>query len=122
MSEIKRFGVSARSAQAVVYNGLVFLSGVVPGDNPPAVDIRVQAQMTLDKIDKQLVEAGSARDKLLQATVYLRDINDFEGFNEVWNAWVVPGCPPARTAVMAAQSRQNNLCEVTLIAATSEAK
>lgn len=122
MSEIKRFGVSVRSAQAVVYNGLAFLSGVVPGDNPSAVDIRVQAQIVLDKIDKQLAEAGTTRDKLLQATVYLRDINDFEGFNEVWNAWVVPGCPPARTAVMAAQSRQNNLCEVTVIAAAPDTK
>lgn len=117
MSEIKRFGVSARSAQAVVYNGLVFLSGVVPGDNPPEVDIRIQTKIVLDKIDKQLADAGTTRDRLLQTTVYLRDINDFEGFNEVWNAWVIPGCPPARTAVMAAQSRQNNLCEVTVVAA-----
>ena len=117
MAEIKRYGVSARSARAVVFNGMVFLSGVVPGDNPPAVDIRVQAQMVLDKIDQQLAEAGATRAGLLQTTVYLRDINDFEGFNEVWNAWVVPGCTPARTAVMAAQSRQNNLCEVTVIAA-----
>ena len=117
MAEIKRYGVSARSAHAVVYHGLAFLSGVVPGDNPPEVDIKVQAKMVLDKIDKQLTEIGTTKDKLLQATVYLRDINDFAGFNEVWNEWVVPGCPPARTAVMAAQSRQNNLCEVTVIAA-----
>ena len=120
MSEIKRYGVSARSAHAVVYNGLVFLSGVVPGDNPPSVDIKTQAAMVLEKIEKVLTEAGTTKDKLLQATVYLRDINDFAGFNEVWKAWVVPGCPPARTAVMAAQSRQNNLCEVTVIAAIDQ--
>lgn len=117
MSGIERIGVSERNSRAVVHGGLVFLPGVVPGDNPPSLDIAEQAKMTLDKVEKQLAEAGSAKEQLLSATVYLRDINDFAGFNAVWNAWIAPGNPPARTCVQACMSRQNNLCEVTVIAA-----
>lgn len=117
MARIERIGVSERNSRAVIYNNLVFLPGVVPGDNPPSMDIAEQAKITLEKVEKQLLEAGTCKENLVSATVYLRDINDFAGFNAVWNAWIAPGCPPARTCVQAYMSRQNNLCEVTVTAA-----
>ena len=117
MADIKRIGVSARNSRSVTYGGLVFLPGIVPGDNPPSMDIADQARMTLEKVEKSLIEAGTCKENLVSATVYLRDINDFAGFNEVWNAWIAPGCPPARTCVQACMSRQSNLCEITVVAA-----
>ena len=117
MASIERIGVSERNSRAVIYDNLVFLPGVVPGDNPPSMDITEQAEIALEKVEKQLIEAGTCKENLVSATVYLRDINDFAGFNAVWNAWIAPGCPPARTCVQACMSRQNNLCEVTVTAA-----
>lgn len=118
MAEITRIGVSERNSKAVICGNLVFLAGVVPGDDPAEVNITYQAKDTLAKIEKILGEAGTSKENLVSATVYLRDINDFAEFNKVWNAWISPGKPPARTCVgQACMSRQNNLCEVTVVAA-----
>ena len=118
MSEITRLGVTERNSQAVIYGNLVFLAGVVPGPDPAELNITWQAKLTLEKVEKILKDAGTGKEKLLSATVYLRDINDFNEFNAVWNAWIAPGNPPARTCVgQACMSRQNNLCEITVVAA-----
>ena len=53
MARIERIGVSERNSRAVIYNNLVFLPGVVPGDNPPSMDIAEQAKITLEKVEKQ---------------------------------------------------------------------
>jgi len=55
-----------------------------------------QTQGCLDKIDALLTEAGSSREQILQATIWLADIKDFAELNEVWNAWVPEGHAPAR--------------------------
>jgi Putative translation initiation inhibitor, yjgF family len=117
MAEIVRLGTTERLSKAVIYGNLVFLSGVVPGPDPAEVNITYQAKVMLERVEKNLAEAGTSKDKLLSATIYLRDMNDFHEFNQVWNAWLVPGQSPARTAVQANLARQNELCEVTVIAA-----
>jgi enamine deaminase RidA (YjgF/YER057c/UK114 family) len=43
-----------------------------------------------------LIEAGSSREKMLRVTIWLADMADFAGLNEVWNAWVPEGHAPAR--------------------------
>ncbi|WP_373460703.1 Rid family hydrolase [Pseudomonas sp. W3I7] len=41
-------------------------------------------------------EAGSSCEHLLQVTIWLADMADFEAMNEVWDAWVPEGHSPAR--------------------------
>ncbi len=58
--------------------------------------IQEQVQICLDKIDALLIKAGSSRKNMLRITIWLADISDFAGLNEVWNAWVPAGHAPAR--------------------------
>jgi enamine deaminase RidA (YjgF/YER057c/UK114 family) len=47
----------------------------------------------------------------------IKDMNDFQFMNEVWDAWVEPNFPPARTCVEAKMARPELLVEITITAA-----
>nr|WP_232362532.1 RidA family protein [Desulfogranum mediterraneum] len=102
-------------SKIVRHNGTVYLSGQVGLDGNS--DIREQTRTMLANVDALLAEAGSGRDQLLSATIYLRDIKDFEAMNEVWDAWVPSGCAPARACVEARLARAELLVEVSVVAA-----
>jgi len=115
---ITRIHTSARASHIVINNGTVYLSGQVATD--PDSDIQEQTRSTLAKIDELLVEAGSDREHLLSATIYLRDIdNHFALMNEVWNDWVPEGHAPARACVEAHMARSALLVEVCVTAAVA---
>lgn len=59
----------------------------------------VSAQMTeiLYRIDALLKEAGTDRDELIQANIWLRDLMGFDEMNAVWEGWVAAGTTPRRT-------------------------
>jgi len=96
-----------------ICNDTVYLAGQVGG---PEGDIKEQAQTMLAKVDALLAEAGSSRQHMLSATVYLRDMKDFAAFNEIWDAWVPLGHTPARACVQAYMVRETVLCEVSVVA------
>ena len=113
---ISRTHVSERASLIVTHNGVVHLSGQVAED--PEADIREQTRSTLGRVDALLEEAGTSREHLLTATIYLRDIdNHFAPMNEVWNAWVPTGHAPARACVEARMARAALLVEITVTAA-----
>jgi enamine deaminase RidA (YjgF/YER057c/UK114 family) len=112
---ITRLHSNARLSGAVTFGDLVFLSGQVPGG---ALDASGQTREVLEKIDALLAEAGSDKDHLLSATIYLKNITeDFAAMNEVWSAWLSPGQAPSRTTVQAELARPQVLVEITVIAA-----
>ena len=89
---IERIGAGVRSSRIVKHNGVAYITGqVAEGDT-----IQEQVQTCLDKIDALLIEAGASRAKMLRVTIWLADMADFAGLNEVWNAWVPEGHAPAR--------------------------
>ena len=116
---IIRKHTSARASKIVINNGVVYLAGQVAAD--PDADIQEQTRSTLAKIDEALAEAGSSREHILSATIYLRDIaNHFALMNEVWNAWVPDGHAPARACVQAHMARAALLVEISIVAAVAE--
>lgn len=116
---ITRFDVSARASKIVTHNGVAYLSGQVAED--PDADVQEQTRSTLARIDTLLARAGSSREHLLSATVYLRDIdNHFALMNEVWNEWVPDGHAPARACVEAHMARSALLVEISIVAALAD--
>ena len=116
---ITRMHTSERMSKIVIHNGIVYLCGQVAADKE--ADIQDQTRTTLEKIDGLLAEAGSSKEHILSATVYLRDIdNHFALMNEVWNAWVPTGHAPARACVEAHMARASLLVEISVIAAVAE--
>ena len=98
--ELVRHGMAARYSEAAVFNGVVYLAGMVP--EPSDADIRSQTQDVLDQVQRQLEAAGSDKSRILRAQIYLAHIEDIGAMNAVWDAWVVPGTAPPRATVQAA--------------------
>jgi len=89
---IERIETGERSSKIVKHNGVAYLTGQVgEGDT-----IQEQTRVCLDKIDALLIKAGSSRENMLRVTIWLADMKDFAGLNEVWNEWVPTGHAPAR--------------------------
>lgn len=76
-------------SQAMATGNLVFTSGQLP-INPETksmpTDIKEQATQSLANVKAILEAAGSDMGKVLKATVFLVDINDFPAVNEVYAA------------------------------------
>jgi enamine deaminase RidA (YjgF/YER057c/UK114 family) len=105
-------------SDAVVHNGIVHVSGAVPSD--VSQDIQGQTAQVLAELDRRLAAAGTDKSKLLSATIWLADVNgDVRAFNEVWNAWLVPGREPARATVEAGLQVGAGL-EIAVIAAAPD--
>lgn len=98
--QIKRIESSARMSQAVVANGFVFLAGQVATD-PSTADVEAQTRQVLAEIDRLLALAGSSKEKILTATIYLADVATFADMNRAWEAWVPADAKPARATVEA---------------------
>lgn len=96
---IKRIESSARMSQAVVANGLVFLAGQVAPD--PSAGVEGQTRQVLAEIDRLLSLAGSNKERILSATIYLADVATFAEMNKAWEAWVPANAKPARATVEA---------------------
>ena len=93
MPEIRRIQTDPRMSQAVVHNGVVWLAGQC---GTAGVSTVAQTQEALAKIDRLLAELGSDRSKILNTTIWLADIGDYDALNSVWDAWVPEGTAPAR--------------------------
>jgi 2-iminobutanoate/2-iminopropanoate deaminase len=97
---------------AVAYGNLLFLSGV--GAHFVG-DIKSHTKRVLDDIQKKLEECGSSMDKVLKAQVYLVDINDFDGMNEIFLGRFGAE-PPVRTTTAVAQLPGKSLVEIDVVA------
>ncbi|ABF62273.1 Endoribonuclease L-PSP (plasmid) [Ruegeria sp. TM1040] len=64
-----------------------------------------------------LRDAGSSREQMLQAIVWLADMADFAEMNEVWDAWVPEGHAPARACGEAKLARAELKVEIIVTAA-----
>ena len=113
--DMQRLHVAARYSEAAVFNGVVYLAGMVP--ECEATDIRSQTADVLRQIEQRLIEAGSDKTRILRTQIYLKNITDIAAMNEVWDAWVVSGSAPPRATVQAALANPAYLIEVVVPAA-----
>ena len=96
------------------YGNLVFVSGKGVGVGFTG-DIKVQAARVLDQIEESLKAAGSSMDKVLKVNVYLSDIKNFEGMNEVYRPRFAVD-PPVRTTIGGVVMPDGGLIEIDCIA------
>lgn len=106
-------------SQAVLSNGLAFLSGQIPLD--PATgqivegDIAAQTERVLENLQAVLAACGSSLAQVLKTTVYLKDMAEFPRINEVY-ARYFPEDPPARATVEVARLPRDVRVEIDAIA------
>src|SRR5216683_6153070 len=98
---------------AVSYGNLLFIAG--KGYHKEG-DIKVHTKAVLDEIQAELENAGSSMEKVLQCRVFLNDLKDYAGMNEMFKGRF-GDAPPVRTTVAAAGGIPgNSLVEIDVIA------
>ena len=106
-------------SQAVIYNGIAYLSGQIPLD--PATgqmvegDIAVQTERVLENLKAVLEACGSSFGQVLKTTVFLKDMGEFPKMNEVYARYFTEN-PPARATVEAARLPRDVRVEIEAIA------
>lgn len=111
---IERLNCGQRMSQAVVHGNTVYLAGQV-GDAHASV--AEQTRQCLQKVADLLAQTGSDPTRLLQVTIWLADMADFQAMNEVWDAWVPAGHAPARACGEARLALPELRVEVIAVAA-----
>jgi enamine deaminase RidA (YjgF/YER057c/UK114 family) len=111
---IERIGAGSRMSQAVIHGNTVYLAGQV---GVAGESVTAQTEVILSKIEDLLAKAGSDKSKLLQATIWLKDMNDFAEMNAVWDAWIDPANPPTRACGESALATPDYTVEIIVVAA-----
>ncbi|WP_319403117.1 RidA family protein [uncultured Anaeromusa sp.] len=106
-------------SQAIRAGEWLFLSGQIPVDpatgEVAGTDVRTQARQVLKNIQAVLAEAGTTVQAVVKTTVFLKDLQDFQAFNEEY-AKVFASEAPARSCVEIARLPKDVLVEIEAIA------
>jgi len=113
---IERIETGQRMSKIVKHNGVAYLCGQV-GDGK---NVTEQTQDCLSRVDALLEQAGSSRQQILQAIIWVSDMAYFSDMNAVWDAWVPEGHAPARACGEASLARSELLVEIIITAACDE--
>jgi 2-iminobutanoate/2-iminopropanoate deaminase len=106
-------------SQAVQAGGFVFVAGQLPLDAEGSLvgpgDIRAQTRAALANIDAILTAAGSSLDKVVKTTVFLTNLEDHAGMNDVYAA-TFQAPYPARSTVEIGRLPAGMLIEIECVA------
>lgn len=111
---IERFETGTRMSKIVKHNGTVYLCGQV-GER--GTSVTEQTQECLRRIETLLAQAGSSPEQILQAVIWLSDMEYFAEMNEVWDNWVPAGHAPARACSEAKLASPELFVEIIITAA-----
>ena len=102
----------------VAHHGLIYVAGQGAHDSGPASSWNIGAHTTtvLDKVKKLVEAGGSDMDNIVQLTVFLAKIDDYDGMNKVFKTYFPHG-GPARTTIAVAALPGNSLVEINCVAA-----
>lgn len=107
--------------QAIRINGFVFTAGQIPLDPKTGniVDggIAAQTRQVLENLKGILEASGSSLDRVVKATVFLKNMADFAAMNEIY-AEYLGSSKPARSTVAVAELPRGALVEIDLVALT----
>ena len=106
-------------SQAIRANGFIFVSGQVAIDPANqqfiAGDVAAQTDRAIRNLAGILKAAGSSLEKVVRATVFLKNMSDFAAMNEVYGKYF-SSAPPARSTVEVARLPKDALVEIDVIA------
>lgn len=114
MSKITRLHTGPRMSQAVIHNNIAYLAGQVGAEGK---SVTAQTESILGKIDALLSEAGTDKNNMLTAQIWVADMADFAEMNAAWDAWVPAGNAPARWTGEAKLATPGYLVEIIVTAA-----
>jgi 2-iminobutanoate/2-iminopropanoate deaminase len=106
-------------SQAIKANGFVFVSGQIAIDPASGTivggAVAEQTERVMTNLSNILAAAGTSLDKVVKATVFLKNMADFAGMNEVYGKFFT-NAPPARATVEVARLPKDVLVEIDVVA------
>ena len=115
---MQRFHVGTRLSEMAIFNKTVYLAGQVPENTTQ--DIVIQTKDVLAQIDRLLEQANSDKSRILMCQIFITDMQNMAGMNQVWDAWIadlaMTNAPP-RATVQAALAKPEWLIEIVVTAA-----
>lgn len=105
-------------SQGIIFKDLIFLSGQIPltpsGEFVNG-DIKAQARQALNNVAAVLKSANSSMDHVIKVSVFLKNMDDFTAFNEVYAEYFTTNLP-ARSAIEVSRLPRNSLVEIECVA------
>jgi 2-iminobutanoate/2-iminopropanoate deaminase len=105
--------------QAIKVSDFVYTSGQIPLDPKTGAlvngGIKEQTRQALENLKAVLHAAGSSLDKVIKATVFLKNMADFAAMNEVYAEYLNQS-KPARSTVAVAELPRGALVEIEFVA------
>ncbi len=109
-------------SQAVINNGLMFVSGQIPV-NPEtssiSEDVQSQTHQVLKNLGAILEQAGCTYEDVLKTTVFIKNMEDFSKINDVYGEYFVSS-PPARACVEVSRLPKDVLVEIEAVVAVRQ--
>ena len=106
--------------QAVVHNGMVYISGQIavhPESGKLILkDIQAETQQVLQNLKAVLQASNSSLDKVIKISIFLADMELFEDVNDVYSAYFEESSAPARECVAVKSLPKNVNVEISAIA------
>jgi 2-iminobutanoate/2-iminopropanoate deaminase len=124
-SEVRKLNDQGKPAEGtpfimpiVAHGGVIYVAGQGAHDEGPASswEIGKHTTIVMDKVKKLVEAGGSNMDNVVQLSVFLAKIDDYDGMNKVFKTYFPHG-GPARTTVAVAALPGNSLVEINCIAA-----
>jgi 2-iminobutanoate/2-iminopropanoate deaminase len=105
-------------SQAVEHNGIVYCSGQIGIDPSTGElvgnDIETQTKQVIKNLTAVLEKSGSTIDKVIKTTCFLKNMSDYQIFNEVYAEYF--NRKPARATVEVSKLPKDGLIEIEAIA------
>lgn len=107
----------------VIHNGVIYIAGQGAHSHDPEgqfpMDIETHTKKVMDNVKTLVETGGGTMDSIVQLTVFLTKIDDYDGMNKVFKTYF-PNGGPARTTVAVAALPGNSLVEINCIAAVTK--
>ena len=103
----------------VIHNGVIYIAGQGAHSHDSSdfpMEIETHTKKVMENVKTLVTKGGGTMDSILQLTVYLADIDFYEGMNNVFKTYF-PNGGPARTTVAVAALPGKSLVEINCIAA-----
>jgi 2-iminobutanoate/2-iminopropanoate deaminase len=107
-------------SQAVVANGMLFISGQIPiipeTGELESGGIQAETRQVMENLQAILTEAGTDFGQVVKTSIFVADMNDFVAINEIYGEYFTEN-PPARETVAVRTLPKNVNVEISCIAA-----
>jgi 2-iminobutanoate/2-iminopropanoate deaminase len=127
-SGVKKLDYDGKSAGTgfitplIIHNDTMYIAGQGAHSHDPKgefpMDIETHTKKVMENVKTLVETGGGTMDSILQLTVYLTKIDDYDGMNKVFKTYF-PNGGPARTTVAVAALPGNSLVEINCIAAVT---